>query len=173
MRIDELIAQIQPLEYKWVNEHMAIFMYNGTKYAITLGIFTPIQLERYTMRGITVAFGVVDEKSNISTDLTGLHKPRTIIATVAHALIEKFKTIPEKFNYIVLAAKADAAMAARARVYRAAIIDVADQIEQTGFHYPYEVEISGSAVMLITRMELTPRDVNYLVKMIERDANTD
>lgn len=170
MRLDELIANTQPLPYKWIEAGTATFECNGTPFIIKLQSFTPILVTNRTMRGINISFGVSNQ-GDMNTELTGMNKPRTIIATVAHAVIEKLKSVSAIHNYIVIAAKADSAVKSRAKVYRAAIIDVADKIEQTGFEYPYDVIIDGSPAMLISRVELTEPEVNYLVaKINENDS---
>lgn len=155
MLLSEII-QVKPLPFKWQTPHIASFKTGDDLYYVRL---TP--LPKHELSGVDVTFGV-QKYNDLDTSLTNKGHPRQIMATVVAAVLSKMDEISNKFDYILLIPKSDAAMQKRRKFYINIIAEVADEIEKYGFKYPYNFRTNLSEIILLSKIELSPEQLSSL-----------
>jgi hypothetical protein len=161
MRLDEIL-QLVHLPYKWLNDHTATFEFNDKLFGIVLDT-DQIELPTRELSFVNILFGIVIDPSkpitheNISTEITGFGKARTVMTTVGYAC--KDNNIIRNYDIMVVAA-ADQLKQKRIGMYCMAIFELSRYFKE--HCYSYRAHPKGAILVVQSKVELTQDEIEYI-----------
>lgn len=163
MKLHEVIATTQPLPYKWIRSNKAVFLFKSRVFSIVLNAHEPVIIDNKKFNGLDVKFGVLrseQAQGYLNTNLTNLGEPRTVIATVAHAVLDKLSAIANDKDFITIISKNEDLTSSRTKVYQAAIRDISDRVVHLGFKCEYLLHGAINDIILLSKHKLSPTDLD-------------
>lgn len=157
------ILGLTPLPYKWLSPTQGSFEFEGLPFGIYLNEFN-MRLKNRVVSVVNISFGPLKDpkqpihENNIDTSMTNLGKPRTILSTVAFALIHNPNL---KTNDVIVMAAA-AQIEKRINVYTIAYAEIDHEFPEYRKNPFYAKLKSGATLIALSKIEFTQEEINEI-----------